>query len=94
MASRKTSKRAKSAAKRTSTKSRPKAKRTTKATSRKRTGTRELLRNSGGSFYARRSRTGQFSELDEQGRAGASDRRTRAKTPAKRGQGDRGDRKK
>ena len=53
---------------------------------------RELLKSRNAAFLARRTAKGRFKEMDERGRALASDRRRRAKTKAKRGQGDRGDR--
>lgn len=80
---RKTTKRAKKA------KARPRAKATTTRSS----GTRELITNAAGAFFGRRSGTGRFKEMDERGRSLAADRRRKAKTPAKRGQGDRGDRR-
>jgi hypothetical protein len=42
--------------------------------------------------YVRRNAGGQFKESDDVGRSLSADRRTKAKTKAKRGQGDRGDR--
>lgn len=54
---------------------------------------RETIKNRAGTFYARRDNEGQFSELDEKGRSLAADRRTNAKTVAKKGEGDRGDQK-
>jgi hypothetical protein len=42
--------------------------------------------------YMRRGSGGRFKESDDVGRAAASDRRTRAKTKSKPGQGDKGDR--
>ena len=54
---------------------------------------RETIKNRAGSFYARRDKEGQFSEMDEKGRSLAADRRTKAKTVAKKGDGDRGDQK-
>jgi hypothetical protein len=70
-------------------------KRATKATTQKRRGTgkRELVANRAGDFYARRTGSGQFKEMDQRGRSLSADRRKKAKTTAKRGQGDRGDRK-
>ena len=44
--------------------------------------------------YVRRDDKGRFSESDDVGKSLAADRRTKAKTAAKPGQGDRGDRKK
>jgi hypothetical protein len=43
--------------------------------------------------YVRRNKQGQFSEVDDVGRAAARDQKRQSKTVAKRGQGDRGDRK-
>jgi hypothetical protein len=43
--------------------------------------------------YVRRDQKGQFKESDDVGRSLAVDRRQQAKTEAKRGEGDRGDRK-
>ena len=53
---------------------------------------RELLKTRTATFFARRTATGRFKELDERGRSVAADRRREAKTKPKRGQGDRGDR--
>ena len=62
--------------------------------SRKRRGTgkRELVKKQAGDFFARRG-TGQFKEMDARGRSLSQDRRRTAQTPAKTGQGDRGDRR-
>ena len=57
------------------------------------TGKRELVKNQAGDFFAHRTRGGQFKDMDERGRSLAADRRTKVKTPAKRGQRDRGDRR-
>ena len=54
---------------------------------------RERIDPNNDSRYVRRDDKGQFKESDDVGRSLAADRRTAAKTPAKRGQGDRGDRK-
>ena len=43
-------------------------------------------------WHVRRSGGGQFRESDDVGRSLPSDRRTKAKTKAPKGQGDRGDR--
>ena len=43
--------------------------------------------------YVRRSAGGQFKEVDDVGKASARDQRTKAKAVAKKGQGDKGDRK-
>jgi len=53
---------------------------------------REAISNNAGDFYARRDSNGRFAEMDEKGRSLAADRRTKAKTKVKSGQGDRGDR--
>lgn len=42
--------------------------------------------------YVRRDEAGQFKEVDDVGRSSAQDQKREAKNPAKRGQGDRGDR--
>ena len=43
--------------------------------------------------YVRRGAKGRFKEVDDVGRSLARDRRRKAKTLAKRGQGDKGDRR-
>lgn len=43
--------------------------------------------------YVRRNAKGQFKESDDVGRSLSADRRKKAKTAAKRGEGDKGDRK-
>jgi hypothetical protein len=53
---------------------------------------RELIEpNKGDKRYVRRDRKGQFSESDDVGKSLAADRRTKAKTIVKKGEGDRGD---
>jgi hypothetical protein len=54
---------------------------------------RELIDTGADKRYVRRDRQGRFKESDDVGRSLAADRRTKAKTVAKSGQGDRGDRK-
>lgn len=54
---------------------------------------RELIEPNGDKRYVRRDERGRFSESDDVSRALSQDRRRAAKHPAKRGQGDRGDRK-
>jgi hypothetical protein len=54
---------------------------------------RETIKNRAGTFYARRDGEGQFEELAEKGRSLAADRRTKARTVVKKGEGDRGDQK-
>jgi hypothetical protein len=53
---------------------------------------RELVTPRSDKRYVRRGASGQFKESDDVGRASASDQRRKAKTKAKRGQGDKGDR--
>jgi hypothetical protein len=54
---------------------------------------RELIDTGTDKRYVRRSKQGRFEESDDVGRSLAADRRTKAKTIAKRGRGDKGDRK-
>lgn len=54
---------------------------------------RELIDTGTDKRYVRRDEKGRFKESDDVGRSLAADRRQKAKTPAKKGQGDRGDRK-
>jgi hypothetical protein len=55
---------------------------------------RELLEpRKGDKRFVRRDRQGQFRESDDLGKSLAVDRRKRAKTVARKGNGDRGDRK-
>ena len=54
---------------------------------------RELIDTGTDKRYVRRDDKGRFKESDDVGRSLAADRRTKAKTQAKAGQGDRGDRK-
>ena len=54
---------------------------------------RELIEPNGDKRYVRRDEQGQFKESDDQGRSLSQDVRKKAKTSAKPGQGDRGDRK-
>ena len=53
---------------------------------------RELINTGSDKRYVRRRADGTFKESDDVSRSLAQDRRRRAKTPAKRGQCDRGDR--
>jgi len=56
---------------------------------------RELIEPTpGDKRYVRRDSEGQFKEVDDVGRSLSADRKRKAKTVAKPGQGDRGDRKK
>ena len=54
---------------------------------------RELIDTGTDKRYVRRDASGQFKESDDVSRSLAADRRTKAKTTAKPGQGDKGDRK-
>jgi hypothetical protein len=54
---------------------------------------RELIDTGTDKRFVRRDDEGQFSESDDVGRSLAADRRRKAKTEAKPGEGDRGDRK-
>jgi hypothetical protein len=56
-------------------------------------GPRRLIEpHKGDRRYVRRNARGQFSQVDDVGRSLAQDRRRAAKTRAKKGYGDRGDR--
>jgi hypothetical protein len=56
---------------------------------------RELIEPTpGDKRYVRRDAAGQFKEVDDVGRSLSADRKRKARTTAKPGQGDRGDRKK
>jgi hypothetical protein len=58
-------------------------------------GKRELIEpHKGDKRYVRRNKKGQFDEVDDVGRSLAADRRRKAKTKAKSGYGDKGDRPK
>ena len=54
---------------------------------------RELINTGRDKRFVRRGSGGQFKESDDVGRSLASDRRTKAKTESKSGQGDKGDRR-
>jgi hypothetical protein len=55
---------------------------------------RELIEPTpGDKRYVRRDDQGRFKEVDNVSRSLSQDRKRKAKTPAKKGQGDRGDRK-
>ena len=53
---------------------------------------RELINTGTDKRYVRRNASGQFKESDDVSRSLSIDRRRKAKTKAKKGQGDRGDR--
>jgi hypothetical protein len=54
---------------------------------------RELVDTGRDKRFVRRDKQGQFKESDDVGRSLAADRRKKAKTAAKKGEGDKGDRK-
>ncbi len=56
-------------------------------------GTRELIDTGTDKRYVRRDEEGRFRESDDVGKSSAADQRHDAKNEAKKGQGDRGDRK-
>ena len=55
---------------------------------------RELIDTGTDKRYVRRNPKGRFKESDDVGRSLAADRRKKAKTTSKAGQGDKGDRRK
>jgi hypothetical protein len=55
---------------------------------------RQLIEPKSEKRFVRRKKTGQFKESDDVGRSLSQDRKRKAKTVAKKGEGDRGDRKK
>jgi hypothetical protein len=57
------------------------------------TSKRELIAPKGDKRYIRRDEGGRINESDDVGRSLAADRRKKAKTVAKPGHGDKGDRK-
>jgi hypothetical protein len=59
---------------------------------RKKAAKRELIDTGKDKRFVRRDGKGRFDEVDDVGRSLAADRRRKAKTVAKSGQGDRGDR--
>jgi len=61
-------------------------------TKRKTAVKRELIDTGSDKRFVRRGAVGKFKESDDVGKSLSSDRRKKAKTKAKRGQGDRGDR--
>jgi len=65
-----------------------------KKKARRKAAKRELIDTGTNKLYVRRNPRGtSFKEVEDVGRSLAQDRRRKAKTIAKRGQGDRGDRK-
>jgi hypothetical protein len=63
------------------------------ATRKRATGKRELINTGTDKRFVRRTKSGQFSESDDAGRSLRLDVKRHAKTAAKSGQGDKGDRK-
>jgi hypothetical protein len=61
-------------------------------TAQNRTGKRELIDTGTDKRYVRRDEQGRFKEVVDVGKSSAADQRQHAKTKAKPGQGDRGDR--
>jgi len=61
-------------------------------TRRKTVAKRELIDTGSDKRYVRRGAGGKFKESDDVGRSHSQDPRKKAKTQAKRGQGDKGDR--
>lgn len=69
-------------------------KKVAKKTARKKAAKRELIDTGTNKLYVRRNARGtSFKEVDDVGRSLSADRRRKAKTVAKRGQGDKGDRR-
>lgn len=69
-------------------------KKAVKKTARKKAARRELIDTGSNKLYVRRNARGtSFKEVEDIGRSLAADRRRKAKTVAKRGQGDKGDRR-
>ena len=64
-----------------------------KAGSKSGTGERELIKPKGDARYIRRDEKGRIKESDDVGRSLAQDRKQKAKTTVKSGQGDKGDQK-
>ena len=67
------------------------AKKAAKKTGRRKAAKRELINTGTDKRYVRRGASGRFKESDDVGRSLSMDRRRKAKTKAKKGQGDRGD---
>jgi len=65
----------------------------TKKGGRKKAAKRELINTGRDKRYVRRDDQGEFKESDDMGRSLSQDRRRKAKTVAKPGQGDKGDQK-
>jgi hypothetical protein len=82
------------AAKKKAVKKTAKKKVAKKTTARKSAAKRELIDTGNNKLYVRRNARGtSFKGVEDVGRSLAADRRRKAKTVAKRGQGDKGDRR-
>lgn len=69
-------------------------KKAVKKAARKKAARRELIDTGSNKLYVRRNARGtSFKEVEDVGRSLVADRRRKAKTVAKRGQGDKGDRR-
>ena len=69
-------------------------KKAAKKTARRKAAKRELINTGTNKLFVRRNKRGtSFKEVEDVGRSLTQDRRRKAKTAAKRGQGDRGDRR-
>jgi hypothetical protein len=64
-----------------------------KKTTRKKAAKRELIDTGSDKRFVRRGAGGKFKESDDIGKSLSADRRKKAKTKVKSGQGDKGDRK-
>lgn len=62
------------------------------ATTKRGSGTRELVDTGTDKRYVKRTGAGRFKESDDVGKSLAADQRTKAETKVKAGRGDRGDR--
>jgi hypothetical protein len=67
-------------------------KKSAKKATKKKAAKRELISPRGDKRYIRRDEKGRIKESDDQGRSLSQDRKRKAKTKAKPGQGDKGDR--
>jgi hypothetical protein len=64
----------------------------TRSSNKRRSSKRELINTGKDKRYVRRGTKGRFKASADVGRSLGVDRRKKAKTPARKGQGDRGDR--
>ena len=80
-------------ARKRSTAAKKRSSRMTQSAGKKRSaGKRDTVKAKNATFYAKRTARGRFKDMDEKGRALEADHRTKAKTKAESGYGDRGDR--